>query len=175
MPLVAFDSNICIWCIKEECTKGQEQEMQKAVTLRNVLTQAGYDILIPIPVVTELLSNVSDSNERISLYKEIKKTFQVAQFDEKAALLLAEILNHHYQGTNRAYKQLGITKVPLKYDALLVALSKSAGAECLFAHDNDCKTIAAQFYSVKGLDERPDSISQKVGVFANEEDTSKNI
>jgi predicted nucleic acid-binding protein len=169
MPLVAFDSNICIWCIKEDCTKGQEQEMRKAITLRNVLTQAGYDILIPIPVVTELLSNVSDANERLTFYNEIKKTFQVGQFDEKAALILAEILNHHYHSTNRAYKQLGITKVPLKYDALLVALSKSAGAECLFAHDNDCKIIAAHFYSVKGLDERPDSINQNTGIFSQEE------
>lgn len=165
MPLVAFDSNICIWCIKEECTQGQEQEMNRAIALRKLLTSAGFDVLIPLPVVTELLSNIGDGGDRLHFFNEIKRTFQIGEFDAKASLLLAEILNHHYQGTNRAYKELGITKVALKYDALLVAISKSSGAECLFAHDNDCRTIAAHFFCVKGLDERPDSIPQNVGVF----------
>ncbi len=71
MPLVAFDSNICIWCIKEECVKGQEQEMQKAILLKDILTRANFDIVIPIPVMSELLSNISDVSERLHLYSEI--------------------------------------------------------------------------------------------------------
>lgn len=56
--------------------------------------------------------------------------------------------------------------MPLVAFALLIAISKSAGAECLFAHDGDCKTVASHFFSIKGLDERPDSVNQQVGVFA---------
>ncbi len=167
MPLVAFDSNICIWCIKEECVKGQEQEMQKAILLKDILTRANFDIVIPIPVMSELLSNISDVSERLHLYSEIWKTYQIAEFDAKASLILAEILNFHYNLVNKQqYQSLGIKKTPLKYDALLVAVSKSAGAECLFAHDPDCKIVAATFFDVKGLDERPNSISQNIGVFS---------
>src|SRR5689334_20631108 len=96
MPLIAFDSNICIWCIKEECTTGQEAEMHKAIKLRKLLTKVGYDILIPIPVVSELLSNISGESDRQIFFGEIKKTFQVGEFDAKASLILAEILNYHY-------------------------------------------------------------------------------
>ncbi len=165
MPLVAFDSNICVWCIKEDCTPGQEQEMNKAIALREILTKAGYDILIPMPVVSELLSNISSPEERIKLYIEIRKTFQIAEFNAKSSLILAEILNHHYTIGKPHYQSLGITKHPLKYDALIVAIAKAADAECLFAHDKDCKIVAAHFYTVKGLDERPDSINQKQGLF----------
>lgn len=165
MSLIAFDSNICIWCIKEECTPGQEVEMQAAIKLRKLLTKAGYDILIPIPVVSELLSNIPDVTQRQALFNEIKRTFQIAEFDAKASLLLAEILNYHFITSNKQYKTLGITKTALKYDALIVATSKAHGAECLFAYDPDCKKIAVHFLPVKDLNERPDSISQNIGVF----------
>ena len=167
MPLIAFDSNICIWCIKKECSPGQESEMQKAIRLSDLLTKEGYHILIPVPVISELLSNIEDALERQKLFLEIRKTFQIGEFDTKASLVLAEILNYHYITTNKQYKNLGIQKQPLKYDALLVAISKSSGAECLFAHDPDCKTIAANFFPVKGLDERPDSIDQNIGMYSD--------
>ncbi|MFP5042800.1 hypothetical protein, partial [Parasediminibacterium sp. JCM 36343] len=88
---------------------------------------------------------------------EIRKTFRIGVFDQKAGLLLAEILNYHY-GKKENYQSLGITKTQLKYDALIVAISKTSGAECLFAHDNDCTKISGDFFPVKGLDGRPDSI-----------------
>jgi predicted nucleic acid-binding protein len=170
MPLVAFDSNICIWCIKEECTPGQESEMMKAINLRKLLTDNGFDILIPTPVLSELLSNIPEVGKRMDFYNEIRKTFQIGEFDTKASLQLAEILHYHYLTSNKAYQNLGITKLPMKYDALIVAISKSAGAECLFAHDNDCEIIAANFFSVKSLDERPDSINTKFGLLEIRQD-----
>lgn len=165
MPLIALDSNISIWCIKEECTPGQEAEMQAAIKLRKLLTKAGYDILIPIPVVSELLSNISDIAQRQEFFNEIRKTFQIGEFDSKAALLLAEILNYHYITSNKHYKNLGITKTALKYDALIIAAAKAHGAECLFASDPDCKKIAVHFLPVKNVYERPDSVNQNIGVF----------
>jgi predicted nucleic acid-binding protein len=165
MPLVAFDSNICIWCIKHQCTEGQEQEMNKAIQLANLLSKANYEILIPIPVVTELLSSIPDPDERIKLYKKMQSSFQIGMFDEKAAIILAEILNYHFIASNKSYQQLGLSKTPLKYDALLIAIAKASGAEALYAHDKGCRSTAAHFLSVLNLDERPRSIVQDVGIF----------
>jgi predicted nucleic acid-binding protein len=168
MPLVAFDTNICIWCIKQTCTSGQEPEMKKAIELANTLSRANFEILIPIPVVTELLSNIPDQNARIKLYKDIQARFHLGMFDEKAALILSDILNFHFLQSNREYQNLGITKTHLKYDSLLIAIAKSSGAEALYSHDGNCKNTAAHFFDVLNLDERPKSISQNVGLFQTE-------
>jgi len=165
MPLIALDSNISIWCIKDDCTPGQEAEKEAAKKLRKLLTKAGYDILIPIPVVSELLSNIGDVVKRQEFFNEIRKTFQIGEFDVKASLLLAEILNYHYDTLKKHYQTLGITKTALKYDALIVAVAKAHGAECLFAYDPDCKKIAVHFLPVKNVYERPDSINQNIGLF----------
>ncbi len=157
MPLVAFDSNCCIWCFKSEFTSGQEYEKQSAIKLKELLIKHNFQILLPIPVVTELLSNINDPLERINLFQSLKKNLIIGDFNAKAAILLAEILNYHYTN-KKTYQNIGITKVSLKYDALIIAIAKAYNAECLYAHDPDCKTIAAHFYTVKKISEIPDSI-----------------
>ena len=63
MKKVCVDTNILIWYIKKECTKGQEDMLEKAEYLFDYFERSEILIVIPSLVVAELLGNVEDEEK----------------------------------------------------------------------------------------------------------------
>lgn len=160
MPLVAFDANTCIWGIKQQATAGQGNMIGLADTLIKTLTKHSVDILLPAPVVSELMRGMTPP-QSISFYGMLDKKFEIGEFDAKATVVLGEILNHHY--SIGKYKTLGISKTAMKYDAYIIAIAVSKGVECIYSEDPDFTTIAAHFVPIHTLTKLPQSILKNDG------------
>lgn len=157
MALVSLDSNICIWGIKEQCTKGQEIQKEKAKKLIKRLYKAKHNIILPSPVISEILSPMPN-NEAAVLYAKIIRKFEIGYMDTAASLILSKILNYNYKLAKPNYKDIGITKTCMKYDAYITSIAIAAKAECIFTNDTkDFKSLVGNFIEIKGLDEMPSS------------------
>lgn len=159
MALVAFDANTCIWGVKNQNSPGQANMVGLANNLIKTLTKHSVDILLPSPVISELMSPMPPP-AAINFYSQLTRKFQVGYFDAKATLILAEILNHHYITTGKHYKNLGISKTAMKYDAYIIAIAVANNVEAIYSEDPDFISIAAHFVPILKLTSLPPSIIQ---------------
>ena len=65
MGIVCIDTHIVIWGIKKQATKGQENMISRAESFLNWLDENKKKIIIPVPVISELLVPVP--NEAIEI------------------------------------------------------------------------------------------------------------
>src|SRR5437588_8344027 len=90
--LVMIDSQIFIWGIKGFATPGQEDKIEKAKSFIEWLSESDYKILLPTPLLAELLSAVP-KEEQPKIKQLYEKNFVVAPFDSLAAEKCGELIN----------------------------------------------------------------------------------
>jgi len=157
MTLVAFDANTCIWGIKKQFTAGQEDNVTRAVNLIDKLSSRDIYVLLPNPVVSELLSPIEAYEDQMREYGRLAETFAIGTFDNRASLELARILSYHIVEKNKAYQNVGISKRCMKYDAYIIAIALANNAEGIYSEDKDFKFIAQDFIEILSLDDLPKS------------------
>lgn len=90
--LVCIDSQIFIWGIKSQSHATQTHLIPKAKNFIAWLTENDYRLLLPSPMLAELLSPVP-VREQPKIMGLIDKRFQIAPFDSIAASKCAELIN----------------------------------------------------------------------------------
>lgn len=106
--------------------------------LRN-LSEAGVRVVVPTPVLAELM--VSVGSGKVQLLGEINQSaaFYVAAFDQIAAVECA-CLNDPALQKKRGPKE---TKAKVKFDRQILAIAKVAGAHTLYTDDKQLIARAA--------------------------------
>lgn len=95
--VVCIDSTIFVWGIKRNSSANQSDRIPYAVRFIEWLEQENTKILIPVPIITELLSHKANLTERESVLQLLtSKNIIVKPFDIACALKCAElgIVNH---------------------------------------------------------------------------------
>jgi hypothetical protein len=106
------------------------------------LAKAKETILIPAPALAEFLVVVEEAGPGYIQTIDKKASFEVAEFDEKAAIEAADII--------RAFvKEFGHKKGPgegdwqkVKVDQQIVAIAKAEAADCLYCADRGMVKMA---------------------------------
>jgi len=152
MSVVCLDTHIVIWGIKKQASAGQESLILQAENFLKWLDLNKKKIIIPVPVISELLVPIPDS-EHEKFLEIIHSKFRVIPFDEVAAVKQAQIFNLKNDDTAiREYRTAhNITRERLKIDYQIASIALVRGAECIYSHDPHLKRFVDDLIAVKEM------------------------
>lgn len=154
MKKVCVDTNMLIWYIKRQCTKGQEDYLDKADYLFNYLEKNDIQIVIPSVVVAELLGNVEDEDEREKYFDYISENFEIAQHDVVSARRFVGLKVKLLKTNAEQYrKQNNIPKCQITNDQNICCVALSSGCDTIFSHNlKDFEKFANHEINILTLD-----------------------
>ena len=166
---ICIDSQIIIWGIKNQATKGQESMIPKAEYFFRWADNNGHDIIIPTVVEAEILA-AEPELIRSGYYDILHKNFMVVNFDTRAAAKYAEILNGRFEKVKELAKAEKIDRQKMKVDHLIIACALANGANCIYSYDNGIHKFADGFIDVRHLPEPPAKTIDLFSSIIKEED-----
>jgi hypothetical protein len=75
---VCIDSMLCVWGIKKVASKGQEEKILLAESLIETLSKEKAALLLPTPIITELLTPVPPQDHS-KLLRHLTSYFELFQ------------------------------------------------------------------------------------------------
>lgn len=152
--LVCIDSQIFIWGIKKQSNPVQQDKIIYATRFINKLSESNTKLLLPVPMVTELLSPVPVS-EHAGIIRLMDKRFVIAPFDNLAATKCAELLYIVSKDKElKEYREEGkIPKAKIKYDCMIAAIAITRRAAVIYSNDADLKRYSCNQIRVINMPE----------------------
>lgn len=104
------------------------------------LNNSGNVILVPTPVLTELLGGAGAAQDALMKAFHKGNRFRVADFDQRAALELAIMLGDWYDA--KKPRDRNETAAKLKFDRQIVAIAKANNADTIYSDDQGLQKFA---------------------------------
>lgn len=146
--VVCIDSHAIIWGIKKQATTGQEDMVAKAEHFFNWIDQNEHDVIIPSIVVAEILAP-----EPVTIHAKyleiLQNSFIIANFDARAALKYAQLMQGRFDDVKRISAEQGRFKQEMKVDHLIIATAIVHKASCIYSYDNALKAFATGYINVR--------------------------
>jgi predicted nucleic acid-binding protein len=145
---VCIDSQIIIWGIKEQSTPGQEEMIGKAQSFFKWIDEGKHDCIIPSIVVAEVLA--PEPPEIRAAYLDIlNQGFVIVNFDIRAAMKYADLLNGRFSEVKQKSQEMNIDKHTMKADHMIIATAMANGANCIFSYDRGMKAFSNGLIDVR--------------------------
>ncbi len=145
--LVCLDANISSWVFRDarhEVEENHKHKFDQANLLMQKLEQAGYKLIIPQIVLSEIACVYTESRQK-AFFKHIQDSnLLYCDFTGSTARILSRLLQYQY--ANKEYSKAEIAKKKMKYDIQILACAIDAGASCFYTEDSDFDV-----YKTKGL------------------------
>lgn len=145
----AFDSSVLLLALDPDVNVPTDTKTNKPVEfaakrVENLIRMCrlrNERIIIPMPVLTEVLVHAGDAWDE---YQDIleKPPFSIASFDKKAAIEAAVLMEKAFQHGKK--RNPAVTKTKIKFDRLIVAIAKAQGAGIIYSDDEDIHKLAEQ-------------------------------
>lgn len=151
--IVCIDSNIFIWGVKGESSPTQKNKIAEAKEFLKWLDLQKLRILLPAPMLAEILSPVPPS-EHEKITKLIGSNFLIAPFDYPAAVKCAELLHKSFTETDKLKyrEENSVPKQKMKYDCMIAAICITRKVKFLYTHDvADMTKFCDQQITVKDM------------------------
>lgn len=136
-----------------------------------ILDSNKVTIILPSPIIAEVLSPVSNAADRDYFMAIIRKRFRIAPLDDLAAQIAGEIWGNTPQWREYYKEGEDNLKSRFKYDLLILAIAIRQKASCLYTEDEKLKKLAeANRMIVKGI---PNTYTQESIKFLDQEQGDK--
>lgn len=120
--------------------------------LIDTLDKQSAEIMIPTPVLAELLIRATPTLTEILALLQTTRGFRFLPFDYKAAVECGALL----RGRRTGGKRNNASWSKVKFDHQIVAIARAEGADVIYSDDGDIKTLgAAVAIEVKGIWDLP--------------------
>ena len=123
-------------------------------------------IVIPTPVISEVLVYAGAAGPRWLEYFNITSVFRIASFDQKAAIEAALFIRDSLDrgGLKIDASDSTVSRGKVKFDRQIVAIAKAEGASTIYSDDDDifkyAKKAGLRAYRTADLDLPPDDPQQ---------------
>ncbi len=159
MKRVCLDNNILIWGVRSKASKGQEDCINRAVSLFGELDEMGARIIIPTPVLAEFLT-YSPVHRHAEITASLERHFQLTPFDGYAATVAARLWRELAEKPRTWHDELhaevpGITRARIKYDIQILATAMARHTDILYTHDKGLTKLAKGRIDVRQLPSLP--------------------
>ena len=144
MAIVCVDTNVLIWGVKQECTPGQEDLLERAKHLLKQCQAAKDRVIVPAIVIGELLANLPLDTHEVFLRAIRDSSLVVVPYDLNTARLNAKIWQE--QRPWEKLKEAGLSKQAVKTDVLIVATALAQRCNVLYTQDRGVYNLA-NFYT----------------------------
>jgi len=174
--MVVFDSSVLLLVLDPNAkppndpTTGQplDKAAERIEYLIENLTANKEKIVIPTPVLSEVLVHAGDAMQPYLDILNGQSAFRIASFDQKAAIEAALAMSdaikrggHRVDAANP-----DATKTKIKFDRQIVAIAKAEGAHAVYSDDADVHSYAKHAgldaYRTADLDLPPDDPQQSL-------------
>ena len=147
--LVCIESQIFIWGVLSQSRPNQKHMIPRAKALIKHLSDNGIRMLLPVPVITEVLTPVPP-HEHASVLAFLDKRFQVAPFDNLASYKCAELINKSLtdEELKKYREEYSIPKQKIKFDCMIAAIAITRKAHCIYSEDAGFKKFVGGEISV---------------------------
>lgn len=145
--MVVFDSSILLLVLDPKARPPVDPDTGKPIDraadrieyLIDTLNNDQQKIIIPTPVLSEVLVNAGDAMQKYIQIINNQSVFRIASFDQKAAI---EAALAHKDAMDRGGLRIDTaspdaTKTKIKFDRQIVAIAKAEGAEAVYSDDDD--------------------------------------
>lgn len=154
---ICIDTNILIWGVKERCTPGQEDMIERARLFLDSLDD--YDVYVNSITIAELLCGIEDEAKANELKTILLKRFKIINFNTNSATIFAKLYskkNNHIEILNEIDKNYHKSRQAIKVDYQIIATAISNNCEHLYSHDKGLSTFADGKIEVKEIPELED-------------------
>lgn len=180
--MVVFDTSFILLVLDPRAKAPLDPKTGETVTkaterveyLIKNLSSSREKIIIPTPVLSEVLVYAGEATEKYLETLNTQSTFRIAPFDQKAALEAAiatrDALNRGGLRVDAANPDA--TKTKIKFDRQIVAIAKAEGAHSVYSDDDDVHSYATRAglkaYRTADLDTPPEDPQMKMDLNAPE-------
>ncbi len=148
--MIAVDTSVFLYLIKPDSSPPVDTATGKPVEgcqnriefLISSLSKAGTKLVLPTPVVTEMLVSTGESAAGVLEILRRQSVFRVADFDQRAALECSAMMSQHWAGRLKQLKT-EVGRHRIKFDLMIVAIARAAGAQEILSDDKSVKNVAA--------------------------------
>ena len=174
--MVVFDSSVLLLVLDPNAKPPNDpatgQPLDKAAErieyLIEILTTDKEKIVIPTPVLSEVLVHAGEAMQPYLDILNGQAAFRIAPFDQKAAIEAALAMSdaikrggHRVDAANP-----DVTKTKIKFDRQIVAIAKAEGAQAVYSDDADVHSYAKHAgldaYRTADLDLPPEDPQQSL-------------
>lgn len=133
--LVAIDSQILVWGIRNQGTKEQKS---RAKWLFQSLEDEDSQIIVPAVALSEYLTKVGQGHQK-DVIASLATRFIIAPFDVKCVALAATLFS---EGQGIVTKGRKGNRSMLRADSLIIATAACQGASAFYSGDANCRKLA---------------------------------
>ena len=152
--MVVFDTSVLLLLLDPNAKPPRDPETGKPLEraaariehLVDGFAKAGERIVVPTPVLSELLVLAGDAAPKYVQRLNGTSAFRIAPFDQRAAIEAAVAHRDALQrgGIRIDTANPDTTRAKIKFDRQIVAIAKVEGARIIYADDDDIVTYAAR-------------------------------
>lgn len=146
--MVLLDSSILLFFLEKETPSPLDPSTGKAIEhakeridyLIKTLQEDGNIIVIPTPVLSEILVRAGKAGADYYQILNGSANFRIAPFDTRAAIEVASMAN----GTGKSGNKKGglaSTYAKIKYDRQIVAIAKTEKVTIIYSDDKNLQTL----------------------------------
>lgn len=157
---MCLDSDVLIWGLMKEASRGQENMISKVSSFINHLHTINKKIILPTPIITEL-TWVLDKEKRIDIVQKINRNFIVASFDKKAALICSDLLSQYQNQPDYNIIKEELGKRRLKFDTMIIAIAISNNCEHFYTNNIDDFKLAKENIKISNIPSLPEQTNLK--------------
>lgn len=99
-------------------------------------------VIVPAPVLSELLIKAGDAGPGIMTAMQRSSAFRVASFDTRAAIELAQMTNASLTTPRERREAVAATAAKIKFDRQIIAIAKVIGADVIYTDDGELIAFA---------------------------------
>lgn len=155
--MVVFDAMFLMLFLNPKVNNGVGRN-PRVDHLVDTLNKTGERIIIPTPVLSELLVGAGDAAPAYLDILNRSRFFRIEPFGTKAAVEAAAALRTaKTKGNKRGAAAEGAPWAKVKFDRQIVAIAKVTGASVVYSDDTDVAALAEEAkIEVRPLDKLPD-------------------
>ncbi len=157
--MVLFDSSMLLFFLDKRTPSPLDPNTRKPIEhakeridyLIKTLQEDGSIIVIPTPVLSEVLVRAGKAGSDYIQILNGSAKFRIAPFDTRAAIEVASMAR-----SGKKKEGLSSTYAKIKYDRQIVAIAKTERVTTIYSDDKDLRTLA-QAHAIKpyGLADLP--------------------
>ncbi|MGV3485363.1 MAG: type II toxin-antitoxin system VapC family toxin [Planctomycetaceae bacterium] len=146
--MIAIDTNILIWGVRKAPDPARPDYVERAAELIKDQHDMKQPILIPSVVLSEYLVGQEESRHA-QVIAALGKSFYIAPYDTKAAMIAAKLFNRKTYGDIKAGH--AVQGQCLKADYKVLATAIAHGATALYVDDGWFKKIVQSHIAIRDL------------------------
>lgn len=160
MNLVCLDTHYFTWALLETATLGQEDKIPKSKRFFQHLDETESTIVVPTPVITELLME-AELEERARILSVVTERFHVVEFDVLAAKNAADVWNTKKRsGVIQRLREEGTSmRTKIKVDVQFLGIAMASNCSILYTEDKNLRTLADGLIITRQMPEIADQMT----------------